>query len=233
MATGAESPVGMKRTSVWVPLAAAGVQLAALALCAWAMQSGRSQKALAKKESPRPALAVAEPIPATVAVAVEVTAPAAPPDPAPPVAEPPPPAAAAERPPAAPQTVPAPAAPAVAIPAAPPPAAAAGPRERGIPRFITNFADEYTQIVAADTGDGELVFGIFADGNIRCVDVDNGCYAGKAEGPRARMREVAGSRAFTVALEPADDDSFSAIFVGGLHDTQHLMLEPLTESGRA
>ena len=57
--------------------------------------------------------------------------------------------------------------------------------------------------MAADAGDREIVFGIFSDGNIRCVDVDNGCYAGRAEGTRARMREVAGSRAFTVQLEQA------------------------------
>ncbi len=230
MATRAEPPDGMKRTSVWVPLAAAGVQLAALALCAWAMQSARGQKALAKPEPPRQALAVAEPIAVTVAATVTATVPAAPASVPVPASEPPPPAAADHQPAAAEPVQPWAPAPA---PAVPPPAAATGPRERGIPRFITNFADEYTQIVAADAAAGEIVFGIFADGNIRCVDVDNGCYAGKAEGSRARMREVAGSRAFTVQLEPADDDRFGAIFVGGLHDTQRLVLVPLTELGRA
>jgi hypothetical protein len=216
----------MKRTSVWVPLAAAGVQLAALALCAWAMQNGRQRKALAKQQ-PRQALAVAEPVAATAAVAVTVvTAHVAAPEPAAPVA--------AERSPAAGAAAPAPA-PAAAPPVmvVPPSPVTTGPRERGIPRFIINFADEDTQIVAADAGEGEIVFGIFSDGNIRCVDVDNGCYAGKAEGPRARMREVAGSRAFTVQMEPAADDRFEAIFVGGLHDAQRLVLVPLTESGRA
>jgi hypothetical protein len=211
----------MKRTSVWVPLAAAGVQLAALALCAWAMQNGRQRKALARQQ-PRQALAVAEAVAAPAAAAPAAAAP----EPAAP--------AAAERSPAAGAAAPFPA-PAAAPQATvvPPSPVTTGPRERGIPRFIINFADEDTQVVAADAGDGEIVFGIFSDGNIRCVDVDNGCYAGKAEGPRARMREVAGSRAFTVQMEPAADDRFEAIFVGGLHDAQRLVLVPLTESGRA
>ena len=112
------------------------------------------------------------------------------------------------------------------------PSVAAAPA-RAIPRFITNFADDQTQIVVAEEGDPPIVFGIFADGNVRCVDVDNGCYAGKAEGERSRMREVAGSRAFTVQLEPNDDGSFTASFVGGLHDAQHLMLLPVVIAGHA
>jgi hypothetical protein len=104
---------------------------------------------------------------------------------------------------------------------------------RAIPRFILNFADDQTQIVVAEEGDPPIVFGIFADGNVRCVDVDNGCYGGKAEGERSRMREVAGSRAFTVQLEPKEDGSFTASFVGGLHDGQHVTLLPVVIAGRA
>ena len=210
MASFAESPLGMKRTSLWVPLAAAGVQLAALALCVWATQNARNSHVLAKPR-PREALVPAESA-ATVAV-ISGTA------------------AATERSPVEARTV-APAAPAMP-PAAPATAEAGRPRERQIPRFITNFADPTTQLMAADAGDREIVFGIFSDGNIRCVDVDNGCYAGRAEGTRARMREVAGSRAFTVQLEPADDERFEATFVGGLHDAQRLVLVPLTGSGSA
>jgi hypothetical protein len=191
----------MKRTSLWVPLAAAGVQLAALALCVWATQS-RGAHALGKARA-REALVPAEPV--VVSVTIGASAAAAP---------------SSER-----------------VPAPPPPPAAAQPgpatRERHIPRFITNFADEATLIVAGDAGEHDIVFGIFGDGNIRCVDVDNGCYAGKAEGSRARMREVAGSRAFTVQIEPAGDDRLEATFIGGLHDAQSVALTSVTDSGAA
>jgi hypothetical protein len=194
MAAFAESPLGMKRTSLWVPLAAAGVQLAALALCVWATQNARNAHMLAKPR-PREALVPVETTPTVTVISGN--------------------AAATERPPVEVQ------------------AGASRQRERQIPRFITNFADPTTQVMAADAGEREIVFGIFSDGNIRCVDVDNGCYAGRAEGTRTRMREVAGSRAFTVQLEQADEDRVEATFVGGLHDAQCLVLVPLTGSGSA
>jgi hypothetical protein len=282
----------MKRTPVWVAVAAVGVQFAALAVCVWATDSARrAPKAL--KPPPDPLPATPEPSPAVAAAEVIVAeAPAVPAPveipPVPPAAETMPsaplaaepvevamdaepaievPAAAefrlppfeawtraAEAAPAAvvePQTAAAPieaaepepmptaaveaerepafavtvepaAEPAIAPAAAPLPEAAPE-----IPRFISNFAESTTQIVAGLADGKPVFFGIYADGNIRFVDVDNGCYAGRAEGQRARMREVFGSRAFTVQLEPGDEGTFAASFVGGFHEGERLDLVPL------
>jgi hypothetical protein len=247
----------MKRTTLWVTLAATGVQLAALGLCAWAMSNARSAPVALPK--PRPNGAGAPATVETVPLAVEITVPepvaVAEPEvsvippiaelvhPAPePIVEPlhvaPEPVASAvavvEAPPllaepifAEPVVVepePAPVATAVAEAEIAEPAPT---RAVEIPRFIRNLADDTTVVVAAERGGPPLVFGVFEDGSVRCVDVDNGCYAGKAEGSRSRMREVAGSRAFTVQLEPHEDGSYEASFIGGLHDAQQMVLLPV------
>jgi hypothetical protein len=237
----------MKRTTLWVTLAATGVQLAALGLCAWAMNNARTAPvALPKPRSNgngSPAAAVE-----TVPLAVEITV--APVAPEPPIE----PAAAAPIPEPI-HVEPEPFAPAVAVATAPvftEPAVAPTATEPEpapmtaetelppattlkieVPRFIRNFADETTEIVAAEIGVPPIVFGLFDDASIRCVDVDNGCYTGKAEGTRSRMREVAGSRAFTVQLEPVGDGSYAASFIGGLHDAQHVVLLPVSPAGIA
>jgi hypothetical protein len=269
----------MKRTTLWVTVAATGVQLAALGLCAWAMSNARSGPVALPK--PRPNGASSPAAVEAVTLAVEITLPPVV-EPAPPVepvaaAEPVPvePIVVAEEPVVEPVAVaepvstfvppfaepvhaaPEPVAAAVAVVEPPPvlpepifaePVAAASepvpdvaepdpPRAPTlsieIPRFIRNFADETTVIVAADLGAAPLVFGLFDDGSNRCVDVDNGCYAGKAEGMRSRMREVAGSRAFTVQLEPNEDGSYAASFIGGLHDAQSMLLLPVAGASKA
>jgi hypothetical protein len=113
----------------------------------------------------------------------------------------------------------------------PPPA-----RERSepsaVPPYITEIADAATQIVRGDAGAGGLIFGLYADGGIRCVDVDGARYTGKAESARARMREDGGTRAFTVQLNVARAGGLEATFTGGTHDGETVALQPLVGSAR-
>jgi hypothetical protein len=97
----------------------------------------------------------------------------------------------------------------------------------GIPEFIVEAADASTQIVGGRAGDGRLAFGFYADGNMRFADTDGGRYAGKVEHARARMREVDGTRAFTVQIGVAADKRLQATFTGGPHDAETIALEPL------
>ena len=96
-----------------------------------------------------------------------------------------------------------------------------------VPHFITDAADETTQIVRGRSDLGRFAFGFYPDGNIRFVDFDGGRYAGKAESARARMRELDGMRAFTVQIGVAADGRLQATFTGGPHDTETIPLEPL------
>ena len=96
-----------------------------------------------------------------------------------------------------------------------------------VPYFITDAADETTQIVRGRTAAGRFAFGFYADGNIRFVDSDGGRYAGKAESARARMREADGMRAFTVQIGVGEDQRLQATFTGGDHDAETIALEPL------
>jgi hypothetical protein len=108
-------------------------------------------------------------------------------------------------------------------PVRPPEAADAG----GIPAFIVEAAETGTQIVGGRAGDGRLAFGFYADGNMRFVDADGARYAGKVDSARARLREVDGSRAFTVQIGVAADQRLQATFTGGAHDAETIALEPL------
>jgi hypothetical protein len=110
-----------------------------------------------------------------------------------------------------------------------PPARARDPLGDGrdLPAFITELSDATTQVVRGAAGDGVFAFGFYADGNIRFSDVDGGRYAGMAESARARMREVDGTRAFTVQIGVAADGRLQATFTGGPHDAQTIALEPL------
>ena len=96
-----------------------------------------------------------------------------------------------------------------------------------VPAFVVEPADATTQIVGGRAGEGRLAFGFYADGNMRFVDVDGGRYAGKVESARARMREVDGTRAFTVQIGVAADQRLQATFTGGAHDAETIALEPL------
>jgi hypothetical protein len=112
------------------------------------------------------------------------------------------------------------------------PAAAAGPVEptasalEPIPGFIAEAADATAQIVRG-AGANPFVIGFYSDGTIRFVDPDGSRYAGKAESARARMREVGGTRAFTVQIGVGADGGLQATFTGGMHDTETLALVPL------
>ena len=95
------------------------------------------------------------------------------------------------------------------------------------PSYITEVADDATQIVRAALGEHFLTFGIYGDGNIRFVDVDGARYTGRAESARARMRETEGTRAFTVQIGITQAGALHASFTGGLHDGETLPLSPL------
>jgi hypothetical protein len=231
----------MKRTPAWVFAAAAGIQLAALCLCVWAME-----RALRFEEEP-PAPPPAPPPPSR-------RQPEPPPEP---VAERPPPRAPFAAQPGQPERAPwspprdpnsparhvtiravtAPAPPPQVVRAAepsgpllgPPPERPAAPPAdpEAIPRFITELADATTQLVRGTANGRRLAMGFYPDGDIRLVDVDGGRYAGKAESARARMREVDGMRAFTVQIGVAADGRLQASFTGGTHDLETIALEPL------
>lgn|GEM_PF-1327932 len=107
----------------------------------------------------------------------------------------------------------------------PPPAREDDPN--AVPPFIGEAADGTTQLMRAYSGARPVIFGFYPDGNIRFVDVDGGRYAGRAESARARMREVDGTRAFTVQIAVDGQQQLQAIFTGGVHDSETLALEPL------
>jgi hypothetical protein len=243
---------GMKRTPVWVFLAAAAVQLAALEFCVWAMELALGKrdvwpvKGLIPEPAVRPEAAVPDrsaatapsPAAADVRFAPEPAPSQSPPPPpsAPPPAHPPPQAAAppqaapAPPPPAPPPPPPAPAvhAPPLDGPRFGPPPPRTAPEPNGaLPRFITEIADDTSQLARGTIGGGTVAFGFYPDGNIRFVDVDGGRYVGQAESARARMREVDGTRSFTVQIGVAADGRLQATFTGGAHDTETAPLEPL------
>ena len=226
---------GMKRTPVWVFLAAAAVQLAALEFCVWAMELALGKRDVwpVKGLTPEPATAP-PPVAADVLFAPKPPPPA-PPAPPPPAA-PPPAAPAAPLPQAAPPAAPPAPAPAPASQAppvsdgprfGPPPPRATTEPDGTLPRFITEIADDATQLVRGTIGSGTFSFGFYPDGNIRFVDVDGGRYVGQAESARARMREIDGTRSFTVQIGVAPDGRLQATFTGGAHDTLTAPLEPL------
>jgi hypothetical protein len=93
--------------------------------------------------------------------------------------------------------------------------------------FITERTDAATQIVRGRIAERVVVFGFYGDGSIRSVDSDGGHYEGRAESARARMREVRGTRAFTVQIGVGVGGALQAHFTGGAHDTATIALEPL------
>jgi hypothetical protein len=268
----------MKRTSLWIYVAGVAVQLAALGLCAWAMERwlGSDARAEAEAEAGAPAAPPPAAAPAAAPSGAQVHVPApqagaalfdvaaedaarvsplwsappapAPPPPAPPPPAPPPPAPApAPQPPPAreahvPPSPPAHFAPSVAAPPVsepppvprpaplfgPPPAHAERPAA-AVPPFVFEGGDDGTQVLHGQIGERSLVIGIGSDGSVRCVDVDGGRYSGQSESARARLREVDGSRAFTVQLGIDGAGALHASFTGGGHDGETIALSPLVE----
>jgi hypothetical protein len=212
----------VRRTPPWVFVAAVGVQLAALGLCMWAMEL-HTDAAEALPPAPEP------PAPPLPAPEHEAGAPAERGWPAEPLwaAEPEPPAVRFGEPPgffvesAEPR-------PAVRVQEPPPAAPLFGPppEPEEVPEFIAEAAGETSQIVRGRAAEGRFLFGFYPDGNMRFVDVDGSRFAGKAESARARMREVDGTRAFTVQIGVAADGRLQAAFTGGPHDGQTVALEP-------
>ena len=176
----------MRRTPPWVFVAAAGIELAVLLLCAWGMEQGR----YAGAHEPAPLAPPPEPEQLPIVQAVAPLPPA-------PMFGPP--------------------------PARPPEATGLAP----VPPFVVEPADATTQIVGGRAGAGGFTFGFYGDGDMRFVDVDGGRYAGKVDSARARMREVDGTRAFTVQIGVAADKRLQATFTGGTHDGETIALEPL------
>ena len=237
----------MKRTPLWVFVAAVGVQLAALGLCLWGMERARhtaidDDGTAASPEPPRERTEALPPAPPLTAADVALARGHVPAEPelepeiveARDVPEP----AYAQAGATEPQPVPAPR-PVVVRPAPPPsPAApmfgpppdrppAPPPDPNAIPAYITDAAEPTAQVVRGEAAEGPFAFGFYPDGNIRFVDVDGGRYAGKAESARARMREDGGMRAFTVQIGVAPDGRLQAAFTGGPHDAQTFPLDPL------
>ncbi len=112
----------------------------------------------------------------------------------------------------------------------PPPSAAARPAEI-VPRFVVEGGgeDDAVQVLRGRVADGILVLGITSDGAIRCVDADGGRYSGQSESARARLREVDGSRAFTLQIGVDPGGALNASFTGGGHDGETISLAPYVE----
>jgi hypothetical protein len=202
----------MRRTPPWVFVAAAGIELAVLLLCVWGMEQSRIADA---EQAPEALPAPADPEPEAFP---ELELPQDP-DAAPLPPHPEPPASAIEA------VAPPPARPMFGPPPERPPEV---PDAAVVPAFIVEAADDATtQIVGARAGEGRLAFGFYADGSIRFVDADGGRYAGKVESARARLREIDGTRAFTVQIGVAADQRLQATFTGGTHDAETIALEPL------
>ena len=205
----------MKRTPLWVFVAAVGVQIAALGLCIWAMKDfGHLDGGPGDDAEPAPAPPRREALNAAPEAASAEAAFAR---------------RSLEREPVVVDVV----------PPMPPPAPIFGPppvpeerpnaRQESLAdlRFVTEAADDATQIVHGESDGRVVAFGFYADGDIRFVDVDGGRYTGKADSARARMREAGGTRAFTVQIGIAAEGRLQATFTGGLHDAETLPLEPL------
>ena len=235
----------MKRTSPWVYVAGVAIQLAALGLCVWAMERWLPPE----PETPEPAPPAppasdrqpepepeptshlhvqASPPVASVPPWAPARAPAGStptPPPAATVPEPAPAPAPATPPPAAPPSPPPPNGPLFG----PPPVSPQRPGNPAVPRFVLFDADGGTQVLRGRVGDGSLVIGIAPDGDIRCVDVDGARYSGRSESARARLREVDGSRSFTVQIGVDAGGALHASFTGGEHDGETIALAPLVE----
>jgi hypothetical protein len=218
----------MRRTPAWVFVAAAGIELAVLLLCVWGMEQSRLADAEEAVPPPEPEpQREALPPPAPLTALDETLIGAAAPTPFPELELP-----------GEPEVTPAP-----AQAAAPPPQATeplrpmfGPPPERPpqteretavVPAFVVEPADATTQILGAPAGEGRLAFGFYTGGSMRFADADGGRYAGMAESGRARMREVGGTRAFTVQIGVAADQRLQATFTGGAHDAETIALEPL------
>jgi hypothetical protein len=209
----------MKRTSPWVWVAAAAVQLAALGLCLWAMERERDLRVEAEAEpveetpAPRQALAPAPPLTAAdVAFAKDPIVRDRIPEPVVRPVHPLEPRESAQVEPNAGEAVRGP---------------RFGPPPGSVPQYIGEVADASTQIVRGKAGEGAVTFGLYANGNVRCVDADGARYHGRTESARARMREDGGTRAFTVQLSRAPGGGLEATFTGGTHDGETIALEPL------
>ena len=204
----------MKRTPLWVFVAAVGIQIAALGLCLWAMEDfGHLDGDPRDEADPAPAPPRREALSAAPEIVSAEAAFARPLFGPPPI-----PAGRAD---ARPQTR------ATAPEAAPDPAPRAAAEGLADLRYVTEAADDATQIVHGESDGRVVAFGFYSDGDIRFVDVDGGRYSGKADSARARMREEGGTRAFTVQIGIAADGRLQATFTGGLHDSETLPLEPL------
>jgi hypothetical protein len=210
----------MRRTSPWIYVAGVAVQLAALGLCVWAMEPWLGADAAAASAEPGGAplfdvaADVAESADNMTSAGSEPSPVASEPVPPPPSPRPPMP----PPPPAVPHAAPTPL-------FGPPPAPAEAQAE--VPAFVAEGGDEGTQVLRGQVGEGSLVIAIAADGNVRCVDVDGGRYSGRSESARALLREVGGSRAFTVQLGVDGAGALRASFTGGPHDGETIALSPL------
>lgn len=129
-----------------------------------------------------------------------------------------------------------PAPPAAATPAAATPAVVpvpgpqlVAPPPGDMPLYILELAERTTQIVRGHAGGRWLTFGFYADGNIRMVDVDGGRYEGRAVSARAEMKEAGGTRSFQLQIGVGPDGRLQATFLGGSHDAETLLLEPIAE----
>jgi hypothetical protein len=96
--------------------------------------------------------------------------------------------------------------------------ALAPPAPLPLPAFVGDGADGERRILSGEAGGRSLIFAFYADGKIKFVDVDGSRYQGTAESARARMREVGGTRAFTVRLAADGEGGLLATFTGGAHD---------------
>jgi hypothetical protein len=129
-------------------------------------------------------------------------------------------------------------APAAPPPPAPPPRAplpegpllvAPPPSANHMPAYIMVIADRSTQLARGNV-DGEWIsFGFYPDGNIRMVDVDGSRYEGRAVSARAEMREAGGTRTFGLLVGVGLDGHLQATFIGGIHDSETVVLETVIE----
>jgi hypothetical protein len=94
-----------------------------------------------------------------------------------------------------------------------------------VPPFLAQAVDASTMFLQGTSSGRSVLFACYPDGKMRFVDIDGSCYEGTSEGSRARMREVGGTRAFTVRIAALDARRHEATFTGGQHDDATIALE--------
>ena len=104
----------------------------------------------------------------------------------------------------------------------------------GLPGYLCENADTYTQLYRGYTRPGWLTFGLYSDGTLRMVDIDGRSFQGRLIGTSATLRENDATSSFEVTFTVAGSNGRRRVaFRGGRHDAQELEIEPIRQAPTA